>query len=343
MIKKNPLLFTHIFKVNPKYAVSYYYDKFRDPHRRYQVDKRKKGDRFQLSKQAKKSMNNCFAWLQIISNKKRVYSKKEKKSFTFQLSFIDLTLPTVQKHSDEYIKKHMLSPFLKWMQRSWSCNSYIWKAEVQNEGNLHFHITTNKFIHWKSIRTKWNRILSAHGYCKVFQDGTNDKGNAATRIKAVINPKQISNYVANYCTKKDTFKTNKHFKNREDKFHVSGSCELNGHFYQKENYRQIVCSDGTVREYKRFVHGRLWNASYNLNVPPVWFSNDHEPYKEMIDLVSNPEVCDTLVMDFSAVHIFKSDFFRLLPPDVKRVFKEAREQLISDDVPQKSITIESIY
>lgn len=332
MIHCNHLLKRHIIKVMPKYAVSYTLDKYREPHQRFQFEKRVKKDKYSLSKQAKKNMNNCFAWLRIISNKKKVYSKKENKTFKFELSFITLTLPSVQLHSDEFIKKHMLSPFLKWMQRSWDCNSYIWKAETQNNGNIHFHITTNKFIHWKSMRAKWNRLLAAHNYCKVFQDGTNDKGDAATNIKAVVNSKAIEGYVANYCTKKDTFKKV-----------ISDKCELNYHFYQKENYRQIQCEDGEVREYKRRVNGRLWNASYNLNVGSAWIDQSHEPYAEMVKLLQRGDVCKEVTNDFADVYIYQKPIFKFLPPDLKRVFYEARAALRANDGKQTTVLIDSFY
>lgn len=159
-----------------------------------------------MSKTAMKRFRNCFTWLMIISNKKTVYSKLENKYFTFKINFITLTLPTAQKHSDGHVKNNMLQPFLRWMAKSHNANSYIWKAEAQSNGNIHFHITTNKFIHWKSVRAKWNRILAVNNYCKVFQDGTNDKGDAATQIKSVKNDKSIELYMMKYMMKNETDK-----------------------------------------------------------------------------------------------------------------------------------------
>lgn len=159
---------------------------------------------FEITKQSKSKIKNCFTWLLLISNKKTVYSKKENKKFHFKLSFITLTLPEKQKHHDNYIKAHMLEPFLYWMKKYNYAQSYVWKAEAQKNGNIHFHITTNKFIHWKSIRAKWNKICAKHGYCKVFQDGTNDHGNASTQIKAVLKDKQLAKYMIKYFSKNET-------------------------------------------------------------------------------------------------------------------------------------------
>ena len=56
------------------------------------------------------------------------------------MKFITLTLSDVQAHTDDSIKEHMLQPFLYWLQRYYNC-SYVWKAETQINGNIHFHIT----------------------------------------------------------------------------------------------------------------------------------------------------------------------------------------------------------
>ena len=341
--RNNASLSDHIIKIHPRYAVSYWKYKYAEPYRRNELSTRKKGDKFNLSKQAKKSINNCFAWIQIIAEPKLVFSAKEKNMFWFNLSFIDLTLPSVQVHSDEYIKKHMLSPFLKWCERAWSVKSYIWKAEAQNNGNIHFHLTTDKFIHWKSLRYKWNRLCAAHGYCKVFQDGTNDKGDSATKIKAVIDPDKISMYVASYCTKKDTFKSAKHFKKGKPEMYISQSCEITNHYYLKENYRQIECSDGTVREYKRRINGRLWNASYNLNISPAIVNHENESYKELTQMLTDSSIVTTLEHDYAKVHLYNEPIYKHLPKDIQRVFKEARDTLRQANEPQYVIFTESLY
>lgn len=199
----------------------------------------------------------------LFAEKKTVYSKTpyvSKKGdilnyFSFRLSFITLTLSDTQKHSDKHIKDHMLQPFLYWITRYYKA-SYVWKAETQLNGNLHFHITIDTFIHWRSIRAKWNGILAKHGYCKVFQDGTNDKGNAATQIKAIKNEKQTAACIGGYLTK--------------------GSIEEKNHFEWKkkdEQERQKIISSGYAiscniqnkMHYTRLVEGRLWGCSESLS------------------------------------------------------------------------------
>jgi hypothetical protein len=160
-------------------------------------------------------LKNAVNWMLLFADKKEVKTKIDKaapwtkdniKKWWFRLAFITLTLPDEQKHSDNEIKDHMLQPFLYWLQRYYNC-SYVWKAETQINGNIHFHITVDQFVPWKSIRAKWNKIMSNHGYCKIYQDGTNDKGDSATQIKAVLNEKKCAKDIADYVAKKDKLPT----------------------------------------------------------------------------------------------------------------------------------------
>lgn len=210
-----------------------------------------------VSRKAARRIGAALNWMILFSPMKTVFSIKEQRSFKFRINFITLTLPSPQMHSDHYIKQHLLAPFLKWMERSWLVNSYIWKAEAQENGNIHFHITTNTFIHWKSVRAKWNRLLSNHGYCKVFQDGTNDKGDAATEIRSVRKMAGIVSYIQGYITKKDVFKKK-----------LSVNCPVNEGIMTKLAFRQVTCI-GTgapiTKEYKRPIQGKLWSTSHNLS------------------------------------------------------------------------------
>lgn len=157
-----------------------------------------------LRKKAMTRINNAMQWMLLFSHKKRVYSKSTKKTYSFLINFITLTLSGQQQHSDEFIKEHMLYPFLRWMKRSHGAGLYIWKAEAQKNGNIHFHITANTFIHWKSIRRKWNQIQSAHGYLKKWTEGNVRGDPNSTDVHAVIKTDEIAKYMCKYMVKNQT-------------------------------------------------------------------------------------------------------------------------------------------
>ena len=146
-----------------------------------------------LSQKARQRIQHACHWLKYLSN-------MEKR----KLVFITLTLSQEQRHPDNFIRKHMLEPMLKWIQRQYGANLYVWKAEVQpqryykrNERCIHFHITTNRYIPYARLRHKWNSLQQAHGYI----DGNID--TPSTEIRAVKNEKDFVNYMAKYLSKKE--------------------------------------------------------------------------------------------------------------------------------------------
>lgn len=217
-------------------------------------------------------LKNAIGWMLMFSDEKRVFSKKgyiNKKtlkvqhSFKFRLAFITLTLSDMQKHSDAFIKDEMLQPFLRWITKHYNA-LYVWKAESQLNGNIHFHITVDTFIPWRSVRAKWNKLLAKQGYCKVMQDGSNDKGDAATQIKSVLSPQKCANDIGGYMSKKDRIKT-KDLNKMKEWLHDKGEWHpdfLNAQIHCKYNPEQ---TKQDLTWYKRVIDGRLWGCSESLS------------------------------------------------------------------------------
>ena len=75
-----------------------------------------------------------------------------------------MTLSAKQHNTDEEIKSKLLNNFLTTARRSWKMKDYIWKAEKQENGNIHFHILTNVYIKHLDIRKVWNSIQNKSGF-----------------------------------------------------------------------------------------------------------------------------------------------------------------------------------
>lgn len=149
-------------------------------------------------------MKNAINWLLLAAPKKWVFQKSTSRRFQFKINFITLTLPTAdQKHSDTYIKRELLHPFLISMGYSHNLKNYIWKAEVTKNGVIHFHITTDTFVHWKDIRRCWNKQLSRHGYIDEFESKHGHRDPNSTDVHAVKNVKNLGAYMCKYLTKND--------------------------------------------------------------------------------------------------------------------------------------------
>ena len=60
------------------------------------------------------------------------------------------------------------------------------------------HITTNKFIHWRKVQSKWNDLQATHGYC------TRSESPNSTDIHAILNEGKIISYISKYMSKVST-------------------------------------------------------------------------------------------------------------------------------------------
>jgi hypothetical protein len=97
-------------------------------------------------------------------------SKNPRRSYARFLTFITLTLPSIQSHDDQFVKRYILQPFLANLVRLYNVGEYLWKAELQNNGNIHFHVLIDQYIHWAELRTRWNYALQPYGYISNYTE-----------------------------------------------------------------------------------------------------------------------------------------------------------------------------
>ena len=149
-----------------------------------------------ISNTAQKNIRNSIDWLIFLSPYKKVYNKAIKKYFRFKINFITLTLPAHQSHADQFIKAEMLNHFLQMLRYRHGMKFYLWRAEAQKNGNIHFHITTNVFVEWWLVRKYWNKILDKHGYIKHYSN--NQKKYFAKGFKMSENKKDKRSFIKQY-------------------------------------------------------------------------------------------------------------------------------------------------
>ncbi len=191
--------------ITPFSAVSYIYHGGRPRSERFLSQYK---DNFQqirtdnlLSMNSARKVRRAINWLVSTSNEKSVYSKEMKKYIKYRLSFITLTLPSKQVHSDLLIKKECLNVFLQWIRDRFNVTKYVWRAEIQKNGNIHFHITMDKFVYHKDIRRAWNRNIEKLGYVSRFEEIHGHRQPPSTEIRAVKKAKNLSAYLTAYLTK----------------------------------------------------------------------------------------------------------------------------------------------
>lgn len=122
---------------------------------------------------------------------------------TKTLKLITLTLSDSQAHSDQLIKQRLLKEFLNTMKTKYNMRNYIWKAERQKNGNIHFHIVTDLWIHYRYVQDEWNAIQEQYGYLKTYKAIHGHTCAPSTEIKKAKNPQKTVRYMAKYMCKND--------------------------------------------------------------------------------------------------------------------------------------------
>lgn len=155
-----------------------------------------------LTKGAKKRLKQSIELLIDISPKKWFTVPSTGKRFQFQITFLTLTLSASQKDiSDKTIVKSLLDPLLQVLRRKYKCKSYVWRAEKQKNGNLHFHITTNQYIPYDTIRDDWNRIQNKLGFIDQFAAKYGHTNPNSTDIHSVRGVRDLARYMIKYMSK----------------------------------------------------------------------------------------------------------------------------------------------
>lgn len=222
-----------------------------------------------MSRASRSRLMNAINWMVLFSPKKKVHRKAPLKPFHFKVNFITLTLSDAQFHDDDYIKKHLLEPFIKWMKRSHNAINYVWRAESQENGNIHFHITTNKYIYWKTVQNKWNDLQRKHGYLKHYLNKYGDHEAPSTEIKAVKNTKELARYLGKYYAKERPEKQHTNLT-AIDKFPRSEYFELQ---------MMAICSAG-ISSIRRGIDGKQWACSTSLTKLSLSMSEKDDNYWE---------------------------------------------------------------
>jgi hypothetical protein len=213
-----------------------------------------------LSINAARKIKKAINWMAYMSDEKMVFVKSLNKGVKFRLSFITLTLPSSQIHPDTEIKERCLGPFLQWLRDRYKVKKYIWKAEIQKNGNIHFHITIDKFIHYQQIRKQWNKNVNLLGYVDRYTLETGKITPPSTEIKSVKNVKNMAGYLAAYMAPQDS-------SNRKDK---------NGQPIKRSKKEEDAYNN-------RVINGRLWGvSSYLSKIKSLTITEENIGFEEII-------------------------------------------------------------
>lgn len=192
-----------------------------------------------------------------------IYNPVTQRHIMHTLSFVTLTISSKEQHltaAEGY--KLALAPWLLRMRRKAKLNTYIWKAEFQKNGQLHYHVTTPSFIHYSLIRDEWNNVLRKAGLLSQWK-GKDGKQPNSTDVHAVYKVKNIQAYLSKYLAKgnKDVLS----FWNNYD-LKLCNSIESKVQPRSEKLTRKISSLIKKAKELPLYkvTKGKIWDCSLNL-------------------------------------------------------------------------------
>lgn len=154
-----------------------------------------------VSIQAKRKISKAIEYLVTTASEKKVHERLSGKYVSFKCAFLTLTLPSAQIHDDKEIINVCLNSFFNECRKYHNVKNYVWRAEKQKNGNIHFHILTDSFIPWWEARNRWNRIVNKLGYVDRFQEKHGHSTPNSTDIHSTRKIKNLKAYLVKYMSK----------------------------------------------------------------------------------------------------------------------------------------------
>lgn len=221
-----------------------------------------------LSRQSTSKLMRAMGWLSLRCQPKRIYNREGGYYFFSSMSFITLTLSGSQKHTDSFIRQKMLARFIDVLLKRYPGLAYVWKAEAQQNGNIHFHIATDHFIPHRYVRLIWNKRQKEYGYLDAYAKEHGHFYAPSTEVRSARSKGEIAVYLRKYMAKKP----GKHsipqiqakIRNRKN---TLARPKYKG--YRPTIVKQLAYWSYQLKEAtKRKIRGKLWGCSSELLLKP---------------------------------------------------------------------------
>ena len=287
---------------------------------------KKKKSTLNLSSNSVAALRNSVNSLVFLSQPRTVYTPAKKPIYNFRASFVTLTLPAQQAHTDVELKK-CLDLFLQDIRRAYNVKNYVWRSELQNNGNIHFHLVFDVYIYHKIIRRYWLKALRHTGYVQAYQKKFFNMPFTEYK-KLRFTPKAIQQYGAAILHKKvvKAYAYGKRTKwlspNCTDVKSVHNVNQMSAYVskYLAKEAKNIPAIVGDPPLYTPSADrvrnfGKVWGRSTSLSRLKYIFPFALDSAKPFIDALVAAKCVYTQVYEYATIHYFN---FKAMPPALYR-------------------------
>jgi len=267
-----PMLSIHPTKLN-LYSQIQWHKKRPYRSKRFNISMASKDHAGKVSVHAKRKISKAIEYLLFLSREKELPDTYNGRNYKFRLAFITLTLPSKQVHSDQEIKEQCLNQFLIEARKKWNVKNYLWRAEKQKNGNIHFHILVDKFIPWSVLRDSWNRIINKLDYVSNYRDEMRRFHDGGFKVRQdLIKQWDYKSQIKAYNSQK------------VKDWNSPNSTDIHS-VHKVKNIQAYVSKYCTKDEQNAGLKGRLWGCNEALsNVPGAQLVIDSEVNDALISL-----------------------------------------------------------
>lgn len=154
-----------------------------------------------MSQSARERVKRTIAnWSVGVLASQRLWQKKgERKRRYFVM--ITLTLPGKQIESDEEVKRKYLNGWLQKLKREHGELHYLWVAETQKNGNIHFHVVVDRWVDFRWVAHSWNESLACGSYIDDFERKFGHRQPPSTKVTGQKKMKDPALYITKYVSK----------------------------------------------------------------------------------------------------------------------------------------------
>jgi hypothetical protein len=271
-------------------------------HKRFNLSGVDKSHHDKVSMHARRKISKAIEYLIFMARAKTLPNTFHGKAFTFRIAFVTLTLPSSQIHSDNVIKEKCLNQFLIECHRRWHVKNYLWRAEKQGNGNIHFHVLVDKFIPWNELRSTWNRITNKLGYVDRYRDQMRDFHNGGFKLR--------NDLLATWAYKNQI---KAYQEGKANDWNNPNSTDI--HSIKKvSNIQKYITKYATKESQTSGLVGRLWGCNFELSdIKGAQLIRDGRISDELNTFISqnNPRIYESdhfSVIEIEFSQLFQSQF-----------------------------------
>ena len=231
-----------------------------------------------LSEHARKRLMSAMDILIQRNPVRRIFNPISQTNHDFNINFTTLTVSSPENITAREGYDELLSKYIRYMRDKYDLREYVWKAELQERGQLHYHIAGNVFIPWQVIRWKWNQVQKKAGLLDSFAAKYGHFKPNSTDIHAVEKVEDVYQYISKEISKNTYIKTANGFAVKEVRYKkergtYQGGLEKTkgkGNFTFAEWSPSGKCISFPVPGYEleeAKIDGKLWDASEKLKIP----------------------------------------------------------------------------